>query len=303
MELRHLRAFIAVAEELHFGRAAKRLFMTQQPLSRTIADLEEHLELSLFVRTTRSVKLTEAGRIFLLQARQTLAQHEQAFEVMRQFKQGKVGRLDIAYTGPAWWTILPEVLRVHHERYPHLELIPSEMYTHLQVEALEQKRIQVGFLHPPLASEVVRYEILFREPVLLVLPDTHPLATYTKVPLERLAHESFVLFPRVVGPVIHDELMNLCQGAGFKPTIVQEMLPQQARVELAAKNIGVTFASKSTSRLGIKGVVFRELEGRMPEMLLAVAWHKDVMPSALRIFLEVVREVVTTSSELHHLQT
>ena len=155
MELRHLKYFVAVAEELHFGRAAKRLRMTQQPLSRQIKDLEEELGVKLFYRTKRTVRLTEVGAIFLAETRKTLQQAEYAVHIVRQAQQGKIGKLTIGFTGSALNIVLPAVVRQFKQLFPQVELILKRMQTLEQVEALNNRQIDLGLLHPPINNAIV----------------------------------------------------------------------------------------------------------------------------------------------------
>ena len=183
MELRHLRYFMAVAEELHFGRAARRLDITQQPLSRQISQLEDELGVKLFHRTKRTVLLTEVGEVFLTEARKTLSQAEQAISLAQQTSKGEIGRLAVGFTGSALNNLLPQVVRQFKDYYPKIDLALSGLQTNEQVAALLSERIHVGLLHPPIADTTLVLETISCEPLIAMLPDTHPLANGAPNPI------------------------------------------------------------------------------------------------------------------------
>ncbi|MBD2103695.1 LysR family transcriptional regulator [Leptolyngbya sp. FACHB-261] len=293
MELRHLRYFIAVAEDLHFGRAAERLHIAQQPLSRQIRDLETELGVELFYRTKRTVRLTEIGQAFLIEARKTLKQAEQAVLLAQRMGQGEIGRLAIGFTGPALNKVLPKIVRQFKQRHPKVELALERLQTNEQVKALRAGEIHAGLLHPPIDDDTLLLETIDREKLVVVLPDTHELAQELKpISLKVLANESFVLFPRQVGPVLYDQIIGLCQKSGFSPKIVQEVISQQTILGLVAVGIGITLIHASVQTVGQAGVVVRDLLEPTPELELAIAWSPTVTNPLLPSLLEIVREIV-----------
>ena len=291
MELRHLKYFVAVAEELHFGRAAKRLRITQQPLSRQIKDLEEELGVELFYRTKRTVRLTEVGTIFLAETRKTLQQVEYAVHIVRQAQEGKIGTLIVGFTGSALNIVLPAAVRQFKQLFPQVELILKRMQTLEQVEALNSKQIDLGLLHPPINDETLNLETIYRENLVVALPDNHSLAkdTFEPISLQQLASESFILFPRHFGSVLYDRIINMCQQAGFSPNVVQEAIPQQTILGLVAAEIGISLIHSSVRTLGRDGVVFRDLIEPTPTLETAVAWSLNASNLVLPSFLEIVR--------------
>ena len=293
MELRHLRYFVAVAEELHFGRAAKRLCITQQPLSRQIKDLERELGVELFYRTKRTVRLTEVGEVFLAETRKTLQQAEYAVYLAKQAKQGKIGRLTIGFTGSALNIVLPAAIRQFKKLYPQIDLTLERLQTIEQVEALNNKQIDLGLLHPPIDDDTLILETIYREQLAVALPDNHPLAKDTSVPisLKHLANEPFILFPRQFGSVLYDRIINLCQQAGFSPNIVQEAIPQQTILGLVAAGIGISLIHSSVRSLGRSGIVFKDLIEPTPILKTAIAWSQDTTNLVLPFFIKIVREV------------
>lgn len=298
MELRHLRYFIAVAEELHFGRAAQRLHIAQQPLSRQIRDLEAELAVQLFYRTKRTVRLTEVGQAFLIEARRTLQQAERAILIAKQASRAEIGQFAVGFTGPALNSVLPRMIRLFKEQYPQVKLALERLQTPEQVDALMDSRIQVGLLHPPIENDMLILETLHREGLVVALPDTHPLAQGTPRPISvrELANESFILYPRAVGPVLYDRIINLCQQAGFSPRVVQEVVPQQTILGLVSAEIGISLLHASAKAVTPVGVVTRALVEPTPELELAIAWHPETTNPVLPAFLAIVRAVALDQS-------
>ena len=262
MELRHLRYFIAVAEELHFGRAAEQLGISQPPLSQQIQALEEELGVRLFERTNRRVALSEVGRLFLPEARQVLAQLDQAVAVARRAQRGELGELKVGFTSSAPFTsTIPRAIRAFRQACPEVHLDLRELSSRGVAEAVHEGRLQVGVLRPlaPLPEELEALE-LFAEPLVVVLPVGHPLAGGADgVRLAELGEEPFVFFPRSFGTGLYDQLLELARAAGFVPRIVQEASEAMTLIGLVATGLGVTVLPASFSRMRIDGVVCRTL--------------------------------------------
>ena len=220
IELRHLRYFIAVAEELHFGRAADRLHMAQPPLSQQIRQLEAELGFQLFHRTKRSVELTEAGQVFLKDCRKIFRQLDQAVRTGQQASRGELGQLAIAFVSSAAYNILPPILQAFRAAMPQVRLELHELTTDQQVRWMQDGRIDVGFVRPPVEDEQLQLMTIFREPLVVALPIAHPLAEQPQVSLAALASEPFILFPRPLAPGLYDQIISLCQQAEFSPTVV-----------------------------------------------------------------------------------
>jgi len=298
MELRHLRYFIAVAEELHFGRAAQRLHMAQQPLSRQIQNLEKELDVRLFQRTKRTVRLTEVGHIFLEEAKKTLKQADQAILLAQQTSRGEIGQFAIGYTGPALNRVLPQVVRQFKAFHPKVDLTLERLLTNDQVNALLTGAIQVGLLHPPLQNHTLSLETIHRENLVVMMPSTHPLAKAAPAPLsiQDLAEEPFILFPRPVGPVLYDQIISLCRRADFSPNVVQEVVPQQTILGLVAVGIGITFLHASAQKLGYPEIIARPLVEPTPQLELAIAWHPETTNPVLPLFLDTIRHMDLTGT-------
>lgn len=286
MELRHLRYFVAVAEELNFGRAAGRLRISQPPLSQQIRKLEDELGVELFYRTKRRVELTEAGGLFLAEARKTLRQAEEAARVARRSGRGELGALSIGFVGSAAYGVLPELLRGFREEYPGVRLELQTMTTLEQVGALENGDIGLGVLRPPVDGDL---EILpvSREPLVAVLPEGHALAIRETVPLAALAGEDFVLWPRRSGSAVYDRILGLCAEAGFSPRVTQESEEHQVIAGLVAAGLGVSLVIGDPALFSGRGVVFRTV--RSPGWIweLALAWRRGESPPAVRAFVEL----------------
>ena len=294
MELRHLQYFVAVAEELHFGRAAQRLNMAQPPLSQQIRHLEEELGVQLFQRTRRHVELTDAGQAFLQEARLTLAQAEHAVKIARQAGRGEIGKLTIGFVGSATYEALPSIIRNFQERYPDVELILRELTTTQQVHALHDKRIHIGILRPPINDDTLVLETLIKEPIVLALPENHPLSRQSSLTVEALAHEHFILFPRHLGPGLYDQIIGLCQQAGFSPQVTQEAIQMQTILGLVATGLGIALIPASAQHLRCTGVIYRRLDTNI-YVELAMAWRKDDASPVLQAFLKTIWESFSLS--------
>ena len=294
MELRHLRYFVAVAEELNFGRAAERLRMAQPPLSRQIRDLEREVGAALFERVPRGVELTPAGRAFLPEARLTLAQAERAQRSAQRAAKGETGRLRVGFVEAATHSgILPDVLSFFRAHLPGVGLSLFELDPLRQAEAFQEGRIDVGILHsPPLdAARWLRVEPIYSEPVILALPKSHALAGRSRLALASLADESFVGFPRVVAPEIYDDIIASCRRAGFSPRIVQEAAGWHTLASLVSAGVGVGVVPRSIAEFQQAGVVYRTVRALDVEMSLAAVWKRAERSPVRERFVAALKAV------------
>jgi DNA-binding transcriptional LysR family regulator len=294
MELRHLRYFVAVAEELHFGRAAERLRIAQPPLSRQIRDPEREIGTPLFERVPRGVELTPAGRAFLPEARLTLAQAERAQRSAQRAAQGETGRLRVGFVEAATHSgILPDVLSFFRAHLPSVGLSLFELDALRQAEAFQDGRIDIGILHsPPLDSaRWLRVDPFYREPVILAVSKTHPLAARTRLTLGALAAESFVSFPRIVAPEMYDDIVARCRAAGFSPRIVQEAGGWHTLASLVSAGVGVGFVPRSIAEFQQTGVVYRPVRGLDVEMSLAAVWKRAERSPVRERFVAALKAV------------
>jgi DNA-binding transcriptional LysR family regulator len=290
MELRHLRYFIAVAEELHFGRAAERLCIAQPPLSQQIRQLERELGFSLFNRTQRRVELTAAGRLFLDEARGALAGLEKAAAAGRRVARGEAGWLGIGFVGTATYGVLPALLSAFRTRYPDVEPVLRELVSARQADALREKRIHVGLARPALTEEDgLVSETLVREPLLATLPEGHPLSGAASLNLSALAAEPFILFPRHPRPSYADYIHAVCEAAGFSPNVVQESAEIHTAISLVAAGMGVTLVPASVHAAHREGVVYVPLAAPSPVSELCLAYRAGDPSPVLQAFLAVAR--------------
>ena len=293
MELRHLRYFIAVAEELHFGRAARRLNISQQPLSRQIRNLEDELAVQLFYRTKRTVRLTAAGEAFLVEAQKVLAQARYAASVAKRTSQGEVGLFRVGFSGIVLNGTLPALVRQFRAQFPNVHLELTRIQTNEQVKSLVEGDIHAGLLHPPFDISQLAYEVIYREPLIVIVPDIHRLAKDAPRPLSisELSAEPMVMFPRKIGPVLYDAIIAFCQRSSFSPNIVQEAFPQRTILGLVAAGIGVTVTHASAWQVRQQGVVARPIVEKTPVVETAIAWRSDTIHPALPHFLEIARKL------------
>lgn len=288
MELRLLRYFVVVAEELHFGRAAKRLHLSQPALSKQIVVLERELGVSLLIRTKRVVQLTVAGQVFLEQAKQLLTQAENSIQLTKRTARGEVGQLTISFTSTATYTVFPKLLGQFRDRFPKVELNLQELSTEAQVAALNERKIDLAFLHPPIDERGLELHPILEEQFLVVLPQNHPLLSYTTIPVAALANEAFIIHPRQEGPTLYDGFIQLCQQFGVQPNIVKESISLQTRVCLVAAGIGITFVSECVQPVVGTDVVCRPLADSPITLKFAATWRKDFISPTLREFLVVL---------------
>jgi DNA-binding transcriptional LysR family regulator len=290
VEIRHLRYFVAVAEELHFGRAAQKLGMAQPPLSQQIRRLEQELGVQLLHRTKRRVQLTEPGRAFLEEARKVIAQVGTAVAVAQRAGRGEVGRLAIGFLGAATFSLLPAILKLFRQRFPGVEIELHELKAFELVQALHQGRIHVGLVRLPVQDELLSLEPILEEKLVVALPEQHPLAERPRLAFRDLAGEAFLLPPRQLAPGFYEQLADLAQQAGFTLRIGAEASQLQTILNLVAAGMGITLVPESVMQMSGRGVVFKRLPEPSPTMEIAVAWRRDDPSQVLQAFLEVVRE-------------
>ena len=296
MELRHLRYFVTLAEELHFRRAAERLHIAQPPLSQQIRQLETELGFSLFYRTKRSVQLTEAGIVFLVEAQRILTQLTLAIQVGRQVSRGEIGQLVIGFVSSTAYNVLPPILRTFRSHFPNVKLGLQELTTDQQVQWLREKRIDIGLFRPPIEDDGFSVEPIFEEALMVALPETHALAHQSEVSLRSLAHESFMMIPRNVAPGLYDPIISSCQQAGFSPIVAQEAIQLQTIVSLVAAEMGVAIVPASLQQLQRPGIVYKEIAESTPKVTIAMIWRSQDSSAIVQRFLEVVRQIFHCSN-------
>lgn len=292
MELRHLRYFVAVAEEGHVTRAAERLGIQQPPLSQQIRALERELDAQLFRRKPRGVELTPAGRALLDEARAILARAEEAVATTRRAARGETGRIGIGFTSSAsFHPFVPRAIRAFREQSPQVALTLDESGTTELVEGLRVQAIDAAFVRSPVGESAdLTVRPLLEEPMVAALPTGHALLrTGGALPLAALAGETFILYRRPVGPGLHDAIIAACDRAGFSPQIGQEAPRMLSTLSLVAAGLGVTLVPESMSRLEAEGVAYRSLDPRAQLTApLNLAYRRGEISEAVRRFVGLV---------------
>jgi DNA-binding transcriptional LysR family regulator len=297
VELRHLRYFGTVADELHFGRAAEQLGISQPPLSTQIRKLEEMLGVRLFDRTSRSVALTDAGGVLREALDRVFQDLEGALDATLRAAEGETGRVAVAFASSVMFRTLPAWIRAFRDRYPDIELELRELPTGLQLAALQSGELDVGFVREPPPTPGVAFETVMREPLVVAVSRAHPLAArsarsagdapLTVAELASLADEPFVLFPPSLAPGLHAQVMALCHEAGFEPRVVQASRELYTTVSLVEAGVGITVVPESIRKMGWSGVCYLPIEGVRTR--IDMAWRSDVSRPAVGSFLELVR--------------
>jgi len=292
-DLWQLRYFIAVAEQLHFGRAAAALHISQPPLSRAIRGLEERLGLALFVRNRRKVELTPAGARLLEEARRTLGQLERAVTELRGMASGERGRLRIGFVSLADYSVLPSLLKGFKAARPGVQLALREMLSPEQSLALTAGELDFGLLLPPVSeSEALEHLVVQRERFVAALPARHRLAAARgPLAMSELAGESFVMVPREIAPGLYDIVGGLAARAGFSLNVAQEAIQMQTVVSLVSSGLGVAVVPGSLANLGRRGVVYRRLSDRHPMLELWLAWRRGATGAAAEEFIAQARSL------------
>ena len=273
MELRHLRYFLAVAEEGNFTRAAAKLGIGQPPLSQQIRDLEREVGAALFHRVPHGAELTAAGAAFLGEAKASLAAAEKAKLAAQSANRGETGRLSLGFTASsAFNPVVSTTIRRFRARWPEVQLAPTEMNTLALMQKLERGELDATFMRPGLDDPAgIRLRRLPDEPMVIALPASHPLARRSKLPLAALVDEPFILFPRLVGLSLYDDVVLACRKAGFELTVAQEAPQISSVVNLVAADLGVSIVPASISQIKLEGVAYRPIEGPPAVARLALA--------------------------------
>jgi DNA-binding transcriptional LysR family regulator len=297
MELRHLRYFVAVAEELHFRRAAERLHMSQPPLSQQIRRLEQDVGATLLVRNQRRVELTAAGAAFLVRAREILDAVEDAAREARRVQRGEVGRLAVGFVGSAMYSFVPELLRAFRDHAPDIALRLQELGTTAQLRRLDDGSLDVGFLRPPGARPGLIVETVLEERVMVALPDEHRLAGRERLSLDDLQGEALVQLSTGGSPGLREALAGAIARLGGEDRIVQEAAEMQTVIGLVAAGVGISLVPESVSALVRRGVSYRTLNADAPVVRLAMAWRAADESPVLHAFLRQARAAAPAEGE------
>ena len=301
IELRQLRYFVTVAEELHFGRAAIRLHMTQPPLSQTIFALEELLGADLFNRNRRGVALSPAGAALLPEARRLLAQAGELPGLVKRAAFGETGKLVLAFVSSADYSVLPPFLRSYRAHFPQVQISLQEATSDLQVDELLHNRVDAGLLIPPLPDKAraeLDYLKVLSEPLILAAPSGLPAlrdggpADGGPVWLKALPALPLIIFPRPIAPALHDAILACFRGAGITPEIGQQAIQMQTIVSLVSAGMGMALVPQSVSKLMRPGVEYRALHDPSPQVETGLAWRRDNSSPVLKGFLDLMKKTL-----------
>jgi DNA-binding transcriptional LysR family regulator len=289
IELRHLRYFVAVAEELHFGRAAQRLHLAQPPLSQQIRKLEDILGYALFTRSSRAVRLTSAGEVFLERARRTLRNVQEDLDEARSIGRGEVGFLRVGFIGSAMLTPLPAMLGQYRRRFPKVHLQLHESYTSRVLQLLADETLDAGFLRDGGPTPGFEVEVLFSEPLVAVVPAHHPLADKTSISAAQLRDQPFVFFSPTAGTHAYEKGIAPCVERGFRPRVVQEAPQWLTVLRLVGAGLGVTLAPACVRQIA-DNVVCLHLSGTKARSDIELAYRSGEDRAIVATFAAIARE-------------
>ena len=288
MELRHVRYFVAVAEELNFGRAARRLGISQPPLSQQIQTLEHELGARLFERSRRHVALTKAGEVFYTEAYKLVAQSERVRQLLKRVNSGQVGQLYVAAVGSAFYHILPPILLRFRAKYPEVGFSLRECETSEGASVVRDGALDFAFIRMNDVAPPLKHRPLVEERVLAALPASSRLASRAKVSLRQIAAEPFVTFARRVSPKYYDSITAAFVRAGVTPEPAYECNSIDAKLGFVACGLGVALVPQSISRRAVQGVVYRELKERIPLVSIGLVWDGRKSSAVADAFLGTV---------------
>jgi DNA-binding transcriptional LysR family regulator len=291
MELRHLRYFVAVGDELNFTRAARRLGITQPSLSSQIRRLETEMGTLLLRRETRGVELSDAGKLLLEEARVILAEVERTKTGVARRARGETGKINIGSAGAVFFhPLIPAIIREFRKTHPDVVLTPEESNTSVLLARLRGGAIDLAFVRPPFSdTDGLRFEPLVKEPILMALPAAHPIAQSKSAPLSALAQERIILFTREINPPVYDAILRAFVRVGFSPRLAQEAPQVASAIPMVAAGLGVTLVPESLSRLHPDGVVFVPVEGPALPAEICLAYRRTQRSAAVRNFVIVAR--------------
>ncbi|MBW4652505.1 MAG: LysR family transcriptional regulator [Kaiparowitsia implicata GSE-PSE-MK54-09C] len=281
MDIKDLRCFIVLAEELNFRRAAEKLHMSQPPLTRLIGQLERELGITLFERTTRRVELTEAGQSLLREARGLILCADETARRIRHATSEASNRLRVGYVPLALYTVLPQFLDQCRKDFPELELDLRERTTDMQLSELCSAEIDIGFIYMPVYSNLLAVKSVYREPMKLAVPNSHPMANHSGVKLTDFASDVLIMHSRAENPAMYDDILRCCTVAGFSPRILQKADDQSCMALLMAGQ-GVHFIASGVECLEPNGLKHLAISGTAPTLELAIAWRQEDPSSATK---------------------
>jgi DNA-binding transcriptional LysR family regulator len=291
MELRHLRYFIAVAEELHFTRAAERLGIKQPPLSQQIRQLGQEMGTRLFRRLTRGVELTESGILLLEKARDILHDVEQTKVSVQSRARGETGRIRLGFGGEPYFNrLIPALVADYRQKYPQVGITAASSNTSRLVAQLNNNEIDLAFIRPPVGdSGGLEIDLVVEEPMLIVVPAAHHLTSKAFVPLAALTDEIWILHPRSIGPGLYDEIIACCRRAGFSPKTGMEVSAMSAAVHMVAAGFGISIVPQSLQQIHAAGIAYLRIRGDGPRATISLARRRNDPSAAVRNFVAMVK--------------
>ena len=292
MELRLLRYFVVVAEELHFGRAAQRLSISQPPLSVAIKQLEQELQASLFERNSKEVRMTAAGEHLLGKARQLLALSQQAAQETRDVAQGTRGHLRLGFVGSSLYRGLPQALEQFHHVHPQVRVDMLEANSAEQILELQQMRLDMALVHSIQPSEGIASQLIMEEPFVVCLPRHHALQASETVDLAELKNDRLILFSSLVSPAYHQRIYEMCLAHGFAPEVRHEVRHWLSVISLVSLGQGVALVPAALERVGMPRLVFRPLQGSHPSSEMLAMWRRTPVNPLVQALLACLQQAV-----------
>jgi DNA-binding transcriptional LysR family regulator len=292
MEIIQLQTLVVLAEELHFGRAAERLFISQPALTKQIQKMEEELGFTVFERTRRSVELTPAGAVLLNHVQAALTEIERGVTVASQIARGEQGVLRVGFNDLVLNSFFPSAVRLFRETYPDVQLVLSEQNIGAQQQAVLNGQLDIGLVYLPIEVEGLKVERVHCEGSVLAIPPQHPLAEQTDIQPADLDGKPFILHPRHLNPPLYQEMMASFARTGFQPSVVQEAISKQTILGLVAAGLGVAILPASIQRSRTEDVVFRHLPWLVLDLEHCIIWREDHQSALQKNFLELVQQAV-----------
>jgi DNA-binding transcriptional LysR family regulator len=296
MDLRRMRYFVVLAEELHFGRAAQRLGISQPPLSQQIRVLEKEMGVQLLTRSNRRVELTPAGAVLLPEARALLAQADRAGAMAQRAQRGELGELRVGFTGSAAFSsVIPQLILEYRRRLPQVRLQLHELTTQQQLNAMLERRLEIAFVRSPARPDLpttLQAHRLFEDALVVVLPPQHRLGRRDEpLRIAALAEEAFVMYPRESGTGIYDQILHMCRRAGFTPRIAQEAREAPTIVGLVAAGLGVALVPASLSNIHVNGVMYRAIREKAARSAMWLVSRAEGLAAQEAMFVTLAREL------------
>lgn len=295
LQIHQLRYFIAVAEELHFGRAANKLNISQPPLSQQIIKLEKELNVKLFNRTKRNVELTEVGAIFLKDAYEILEQIELSADRVTKYTLGEIGEINLGYASYCIFDVLPTILKTFYKKYPEVKINLKHLGTSEQITAFKESQIDIGLLCPPIDEAHLTLETIYNQPFVAVLPSESELAKQSlgeSIGIQELSNYPFIMTPRNVGSGYYDKIINICFDANFSPNIILEVNDLHELISLVSTGLGVSIVPKSLVQYQKSNVVFKKLNHNKYLVDTAIAYKTNKKNEVINNFLKITRETM-----------